>query len=74
MNQEPETTFLTADMSFATGMASAICLGGNFYKFNTSSDARASDARAINNDWRMVGRDMAEAMSVFSERELPGKS
>ena len=74
MFQEPETTYLTSDMNFLTGMASTLCLGGNFYRFNFSSSERASDARAINNDWRMVGRDMARAMNAFKEKELAGKS
>jgi hypothetical protein len=62
------TTFLTADSSFLTGMGSSVNLAGNFYGFNVSASPSEADARAMQSDWSMVGRDISEAMiQVVSE-------
>ena len=67
-----ETTFLTADTTFVTGMASALSLDGGFYKFNTSRTRAAADAKAINNDWRMIGQDLMNALNqAFRKTKLP---
>jgi hypothetical protein len=47
-------------------------LEGNFYKFNTSPNEKIADARAIRNDWQMVGQDMRKVMSAFATGEGAG--
>ncbi|MDR1283411.1 MAG: hypothetical protein LBK99_21715 [Opitutaceae bacterium] len=64
-----QTTFLTADPDFVTGMASAFSIRGNFYEFSYSESEKSADARAIGNDWQMVGQDVKRAMVKLSNNE-----
>lgn len=62
------TDYLFATPSFLSGVARLLDLSGRFDVYNDSDDAALADARAIYSDWRMVGRDLAGAMTVV-ERE-----
>ena len=62
------TDYLFAMSSFWTGAARVLDLSGRFDVYNDSADESLADARAIYSDWRMVGQDLAGAMTVV-ERE-----
>ena len=62
------TDYLFATPSFLTGVARLLDLSGRFDVYNDSADEAVADARAIYSDWRMVGQDLAGAMTVV-ERE-----
>ena len=63
------TDYLFATPSFLTGVARLLDLSGRFGVYNDSADEAVADARAIYSDWRMVGQDLAGAMTVVVERE-----
>ena len=63
------TDYLFAMPSFLTGVARLLDLSGRFDVYNDSSDEAIADARAIYSDWRMVGQDLAGAMTVV-ERQV----
>ena len=62
------TDYLFAMPSFLTGVARLLDLSGRSNVYNDSDDEALADARAIYSDWRMVGQDIAGAMTVV-ERE-----
>ena len=62
------TDYLFATPSFLSGVARLLDLSGRFDVYNDSDNAALADARAIYSDWRMVGQDLAGAMTVV-ERE-----
>ena len=54
--------------SFLTGVARLLDLSGRFDVYNDSADESLADARAIYSDWRMVGQDLAGAMTVVERK------
>lgn len=58
------TDYLFATPSFLTGVARLLDLSGRSGVYNDSDDEALADARAIYSDWRMVGQDLAGAMTV----------
>ena len=60
------TDYLFAAPSFLSGVARLLDLSGRFDVYNDSDDEALADARAIYSDWRMVGQDLAGAMTVWS--------
>ena len=63
------TDYLFAMPSFLTGVARLLDLSGRFDVYNDSSDEAVADARAIYSDWRMVGQDLAGAMTVVEHEQ-----
>ncbi len=59
-----QTTSLFAKPSFISGMARVVDLGGEFTSYNTSKSEGAADRKALRADWRAVGKDLEEAMSL----------
>lgn len=59
--------FLFAAPSFLSGAARLFDLAGTYDAYNTSSSELEADRRALLADWRVVGRDIFEAMQVYSE-------
>ncbi len=53
--------FLFADTNFLIGMGSVLNLAGNYYEFASSVNEWEADAKALRNDWGMVGVDLKEA-------------
>lgn len=67
------TDFLVADDSFLTGMGTIFNLDGNFYRYNRSGTTSAADARAIRQDFAMIGqdiRDVAESVEKDQSDQL----
>ena len=62
------TDYLFATPSFLSGVARLLDLSGRSGVYNDSDDEALADARAVYSDWRMVGQDLAGAMTVV-ERE-----
>ena len=63
------TDYLFATPSFLSGVARLLDLSGRFDVYNDSVDPSIADARAIYSDWRMVGQDLAGAMTTVVVRE-----
>ena len=63
------TDYLFAAPSFLSGVARLLDLSGRFDVYNDSDDEALADARAIYSDWRMVGQDLAGAMTVVAREQ-----
>ena len=63
------TDYLFAMPSFLTGVARLFDLYGQFDTYNDSTNDDLADARALYSDWRIVGQDLAAAMTRM-DREL----
>ncbi len=64
------TDYLFVRPSFFRGMARVLDIAGTLRnsEYNISSTPEESDAKAILNDWLMVGQDLAEAFDTVGER------
>ena len=65
---------LFAEPSFLEGVASVLDVGGMLHKdYNSSNSELEADAKALQNDWRAVGKDIA--VSIFDyEQKLAGSA
>jgi hypothetical protein len=68
MNFQYKTDFLTPDSSFLVGMGSVINIGGNYFEYNTSEGNWEADRKAIFMDWKMIGNDIRDSMTLFSQK------
>lgn len=67
------TDFLCPDSTFAIGAGSVFNLVGQNFFYNRSGSPVAADARAIHQDFVMVGQDIqdvAESVKKQNERQL----
>jgi hypothetical protein len=55
------TDFLFAMPSFVSGMGRAIDLGNTMTQYNTSETPEEADAKALCNDWLVVGEEIRKA-------------
>lgn len=68
------TDFLTTDGSLLLGAGSVFSVAGNYFSFNRSANGALADARALRQDFAMVGqdvRDVAESARKSSTAQLP---
>ena len=61
------TDFLVADDSFLTGMGAIFNLDGSFYRYNRSGTTSAADARAIRQDFAMIGQDIRDVAELVEK-------
>lgn len=63
--------FLFAEPSFLTGVARTLDLFGTLkdHSYNKSPTPGEADARAIANDWTVVGGDLRAAMDAVNNSE-----
>lgn len=68
------TDFLTSDGTFLLGAATVFSLAGNTFLYNRSASTALADARAIRQDFAMVGqdiRDVSANLEKQQEKQLP---
>jgi len=68
------TDFLFATSSYLTGAGTVINMGGNYYRYNRSATPAQADARAIRQDFAMIGqdvRDVVETLEKEKSKQLP---
>jgi hypothetical protein len=58
------STFLFANPSFIDGTAHLLDFWGTYTAYNTSQTREQADSIAIYADWRSVGEDLMQALSV----------
>ncbi len=63
-----ETSYLFANPSFLGGMAVTLDMGGNMVIFNESATPMEADAKAISNDWKAVGKDLACSIQKYGQK------
>ncbi len=62
MESNTRTDFLVPDVDFVTGIGSVASIYGKYYDYNYSDSSIEANRRAIRNDWRMVGKDIFNAI------------
>ena len=61
------TGFLFSTPSFLSGAGTVMNLAGNFYDFNFSESGFEADKMAIENDFRMLGQDIFDAIEKVND-------
>lgn len=61
---------LFADPSFVLGVISVLDLGGTLYEYNTSDSGMEADVKALKNDWRAVGEDIANSIEMYEQESV----
>lgn len=69
MEPNTRTDFLISKTDFLTGMGSVASTQGSYFEYNYSENGALADKRAIESDWKMVGKDILSAITKF-RREL----
>jgi hypothetical protein len=59
---------LFARPSFIEGMSRVMDLGSNLQVYNHSKTELDADAKAIHNDWRMVGKDIESSIEEYKQK------
>ena len=59
------TDLLCSSLSFLSGMAMTMDMGGTFTTYNFSSTPAQADHDMLLNDWNMVGQDIRNAMGSY---------
>lgn len=62
-----ETSYLYANPSFVGGMAMPLDMGGTLMVFNESATPMEADVKAISNDWKAVGKDLACSIQEYGQ-------
>ena len=63
------TDFLVADDSFMGGVGAIFNIDGNFYRYNRSASPQAADARAIRQDFAVIGQDIMDVAQAVTQNE-----
>jgi len=56
--------------SFGIGLGSTFNIAGNYYKFNYSKTDQEADAKAIENDWGVIGQDLADTFKKYPANRI----
>jgi hypothetical protein len=68
MTERLQTDFLVADGSLLGGAGTVFYLGGNVFRYNHSGTSEGADARALYQDFAMIGQDIQDvATSLFHQ-------
>ncbi len=66
------TDFLYSTPSFLGGIGTVLNVAGNYYDFNSSDSEGEADAKAIANDFKMIGQDISDSLKeIEKDRLLP---
>ena len=63
------TDFLVADSSYLIGAGTVFNIRGNYYRFNRSVSSAQADARAIRQDFAMIGQDIHDVAANLEKEE-----
>lgn len=55
--------FLFSTPDFFVGAGSVINIAGNYYSFNASDSENEADAKAMENDFKIVGQDIYNVLA-----------
>lgn len=64
-----ETSYLYANPSFFGGMAKILDMGGTLMIYNESRTPVEADMKAISNDWKAVGNDLAHSIQEHEKKK-----
>ncbi len=63
-----QDSYLFVRSSFSEGMARVLDIGGTLQIYNESNSPNRADAKAINHDWKMVGKDIKDSINVYERK------
>jgi len=63
------TDFLVPDPTFLLGVASIIAIGGNTFFYNRSANGTLADARALRQDFAMIGQDIHDVIAKIEKEQ-----
>lgn len=61
------TGFLFSTPSLFSGAGTVMNLAGNYYEFNSSDSGFEADCIALQNDFKMVGQDINDAIQKIKD-------
>lgn len=69
MNKKKYSTFylFKHQGSFLTGTATLLNIRGDFFEYNYSKSGAEADAKAIENDWGVIGQDIQKTIKSVSK-------
>jgi len=65
-----KTTFLFVKPKLFIGIGSIFNIYGNYWMFNYSKSGGEADAKALENDWGVIGQDIKEAIKKAPKKAL----
>ncbi len=76
MSKKQYNTFdlLKSTGSFYLGMGTVLNISGNYFDYNYSDSQFEADARALENDWGVVGNDINKSLREFENDYNEAKS
>ncbi len=63
------TFYLFARPSFIEGAARIFAFGSNLQVYNYSKSTEEADAKAIHNDWSMIGKDIKSSIEQYGKEQ-----
>jgi len=67
MCKKSHTFILFSTPSFFIGMGSIFNLAGKYFYYNTSDSDAEADYKAIESDWKAVGKDIQDSINTYKE-------
>ena len=67
------TDFLAPSGSALIGMGAVFNVAGPYFSYNQSANPQIADARAIRQDFAVVGQDIARVVLTESAKRLAGR-
>jgi len=72
MNKKEYSTYYLFKQqgSFLTGMGTLLNIQGNFFDYNYLKTGENADAKAIANDWGVIGQDIGKIVKNISKNDI----
>ncbi|MCX6790964.1 MAG: hypothetical protein NTV62_02090 [Candidatus Gribaldobacteria bacterium] len=67
--KQTQTFYLFTRPSFSEGMARVLDIGGTIQTYNESTPSNKADTEALSRDWKMVGKDIKDSISVYERKQ-----
>ena len=64
-----ETDFLFARPSFVEGLSRILDIGNTMNEYNRSGDEKEADKKALQSDFRMIGKDIEFAIKKYGKEK-----
>jgi len=74
MNRFLQSDFLSANPTFASGVARLVDFGCSFDNYNESATGSIADTRAMQSDWINVGYDILDSVAEFEYENCETKA
>lgn len=65
MTDTIKSTYLYRNPSYLKGAARIVSISGKLDEYRTSRSENEADSQALSQDWKMVGRDLKQAIERY---------